>query len=165
MKEHLLTILLSLFIFVTTEVHAQMSVTELTTAQRNSLQEFLSANSQLRFIPETWFDEENLRYARYRWGLGRDFRPYYQSVDFNGDGKMDFALILLNSRMRQLSIVVFNQIPGNTYRVAHIENVGEFHSSLFITHNRGRLMYGVLETSICGIFIPAGRGYIVEPCT
>lgn len=159
-----ITSLLILLLFTTSISKAQLSVSELTESQRNSLQIFLSQNSQYQFIPETWFDEDNLRYARFRWGFGRNFRPYYQRGDFNGDQKMDFAMLLLNTSRRSLHVVVFNQIPGLTYRVVHNEDVGEFHSSLFISQGGGRLFYGVLETEICGSFFPTRNGYIVEAC-
>ena len=146
------------------EASAQRSVREYTAAQRASLQEYLSAHPDDGFIPETWFDEETLRYARDEWGFGRAFKPYYQRADFSEDGRMDFAVVLLNGRTNTLRIVVFDQVAGDTYRVAHIEDLGEFHDAAFISRTGRRLVYGVMETDECGTFVPAGRGYLVEAC-
>jgi hypothetical protein len=150
-------------------VLAQRSVSEYTPAQRAALQSFISRNPSYQFIPETWFDEETLSAARNEWGFGRNFKPYYQTGDFNRDGKRDFAVILLSGRNaddqnRGTYVVVFNGVRGNTYRVAHIERE-EFSTALFINTSRNRLHVGIMETDSVGCFVPAGRGYIVEPCS
>jgi hypothetical protein len=147
---------------------AQRSVSEYTPAQRAALQSFISRNPSYQFIPETRFDAETLSAARNQWGFGRNFKPYYQTGDFNRDGRGDFAVILLSGRNvddpnRGLHVVVFNGVQGNTYRVAHIERE-EFSTALFINTRRNRLHVGIMETDSVGCFVPAGRGYIVEPC-
>lgn len=146
----------------------QRSVTEYTPAQRAALQAFLARNPTYQFIPETLFDAETLSSARNEWGFGRNFRPYYQTGDFNRDGRQDFAVVLLTGRNaadsnRRMHVVIFNGARGNTYRVAHIEHE-EFSTALFISTNRRGLYVGVMETDSTGCFRTAGRGYIVEPC-
>lgn len=147
---------------------AQRSASEYTPAQRAAVQSFLSRNPSYQFIPETWFDAETLSAARNQWGFGRNFKPYYQTGDFNGDGRQDFAVILLWGRSaddpnRGMHVVVFNGARGNTYRVAHIERE-EFSTALFINARRNRLQMGIMETDSVECFVPAGRGYIIEPC-
>ena len=147
---------------------AQRSVSEYTPAQRAALQSFISRNPSYQFIPETRFDAETLSAARNQWGFGRNFKPYYQTGDFNRDGRQDFAVILLSGRNaddpnRGMHVVVFNGARGNTYRVAHIERE-EFSTALFINTSRNRLHVGIMETDSAGCFVPRGRGYIVEPC-
>ena len=102
------------------------------------------------------------------WGFGRNFKPYYQTGDFNRDGIRDFAVILLTGRNVNdpnsgMHVVVFNGVKGGKYRVAHIEHE-EFSTALFINTSRNKLYVGVMETDSAGCFVPAGRGYIVEPC-
>lgn len=148
--------------------NAQRSVSEYTPAQRAALQEFISKNSTYQFIPETWFDENTLATARKDWGFGKNFRPYYQASDFNGDRLPDFAVILLTGKSTSdpnsgMHVVVFNGVRGGRYRQAHIEHE-DFSTALFINTARKRLHVGVMETDSLGCFVPAGRGYIVEPC-
>src|SRR6266404_7003229 len=77
---------------------AQRSVTEYTPAQRAALERFLSRNPGYQFIPETWFDEAVLKSAKNDWGIGKNFKPYFQEGDFNRDGLRDFAVILLTGK-------------------------------------------------------------------
>ncbi len=147
---------------------AQRSVTEYTPAQRAALQAFIDKNPSYQFIPETWFEEDTLKAARIEWGFGRNFKPYYQTGDFNRDGIRDFAVILLtgknvNDPNSGMHVVVFNGAKGGKYRVAHIEHE-EFSTAVFISTNRNKLYVGVMETDSAECFVPAGRGYIVEPC-
>ena len=147
---------------------AQRSVTEYTPAQRVALQEFISKNPGYQFIPETWVEEDTLRAARIEWGFGRRFKPYYQVGDFNRDRLPDFAVVLLTGRSADdpnggLHVVIFNGVKGGRYRVAHVEHE-EFNTATFINVGGGRLYVGVFETDSAGCFVPAGRGYIVEPC-
>lgn len=147
---------------------AQRSVTEYTPAQRAALQEFISKTPGYQFIPETWVEEDTLRAARIEWGFGRHFKPYYQVGDFNRDRLPDFAVILLTGKTVDdpnsgLHVVIFNGVKGGRYRVAHVEHE-DFSTATFINIGSGRLYVGVFETDSAGCFVPAGRGYIVEPC-
>lgn len=148
---------------------AQRSVSEYTPAHRAAFRSFISRNPSYEFIPETRFDTRTLSAARNEWGFGRNFKPYYQTGDFNRDGRRDFALVLLvagrnsNSRNNGMRVVIFNGVRGNRYRVAHIERV-DYSTALFINTNRNGLHVGVMETDSTGCFAPAGRGYTVEPC-
>lgn len=146
----------------------QLSVTEYTPAQRAALQECILKNPNYKFIPDTWFDEDTLKSARNDWGFGKNFKPYYQIGDFNRDGLRDFAVILLTGKNTEdpksgMHVIVFNGVRGNRYRVAHMENE-DFNTEAFIRFNGKRLYVGVMETDSVGCFVPAGRGYIVEPC-
>lgn len=146
----------------------QKSVTEYTPAQRAALQAFIAKNSTYQFMPETWFEEATLKSARTESVFGKSFKPYYQTGDFNRDGKRDFAVILLTGKnvsdpKSGMHVVVFNGSKGGSYRVAHIEHE-DFSTALFIGVNRNTLYVGVMETDSTGCFVPAGRGYIVEPC-
>lgn len=166
MKRIFLLLLLSFT--ATAAPGAQRSVTEYTPAQRAALQEFISKNTGYQFIPDTWFEEDTLKAARNEWGFGENFKPYYQVGDFNRDGLRDFAVILLTGKNAEdpksgMHVVVFNGVRGDKYRVAHVEHE-DFNTATFISIGGKRLYVGVMETDSAGCFIPAGRGYIVEPC-
>lgn len=157
-----------LLVVLAPPVLAQKSVTEYTPAQRAALQAFIAKNPKYRFIPETWFEAETLTAARAEWGFGRNFKPYYQNGDFNRDGLRDFAVILLSGKNADdpdngMHVVVFNGAKGGLYRVAHVEHE-DFSTALFISVSRHTLYVGIMETDSAGCFVPAGRGYIVEPC-
>ena len=163
--KHLFALLL---LAIPTAAMAQRSVSEYTPAQRAAIQSFIAKNPTYQFIPETWFEEETLLAARNEWGFGKNFKPYYQAGDFNHDRIRDFAVVLLTGKNTNdpnsgMHVVVFNGVRGNTYRVAHIERE-EFNTALFINIGGKQLYVGVMETDSTGCFVPAGRGYIVEPC-
>ncbi|MGH9901199.1 MAG: hypothetical protein ACRD68_05090 [Pyrinomonadaceae bacterium] len=158
---------LSFLVFPPTAT-AQKSMSEYTSAQRAALQSFIAKNPAYRFIPEAWFEEETLKAARSEWGFGKNFKPYYQTGDFNRDGIRDFAVILLtgknvNDPDRRMHVVVFNGAKGGKYRVARIQHE-EFSTAVFISTNRNKLYVGVMETDSAGCFVPDGRGYKVIPC-
>lgn len=159
---------MALLLIVPCKAAAQKSVTEYTPAQRSALQAFISKNNTYSFIPETWFEEGSLSGARNDWGFGKNFKPYYQTGDFNRDGKLDFAVVLARGKNIEdenwgMGVIVFNQIAGKTYRVAHVEQE-DFSERQFIKADKNVLHVGVLETDSLGCFVPAGNGYIVEPC-
>jgi hypothetical protein len=160
--------LISLLCLCAPPGHAQRSVTEYTSAQRAALQKFIEAHPEYQFIPETWFEADTLAAARNEWGFGKRFRPYYQTGDFNGDRLPDFAVILLTGKDASdpksgMHVVIFNGIRSGGYRVAHVERE-DFSPALFIQTAGKRLWVGIMETDSSGCFIPAGRGYIIEPC-
>jgi hypothetical protein len=161
MRRRILTVLILL---LPTVAVAQKSVTEYTGAQRAALQGFIEKNPSYQFIPETWFDEETLKYARDEGGFGKNFKPYYQTGDFNRDGMRDFAVILLTGKnvddpSSGMHVAVFNQVRGNKYEKAHIEHE-DFSTALFINTSKNKLHVGVMETDSLGCFVPAGRGYM-----
>ena len=162
------TFLAVLVLSLSTAPVSQRSVTEYTPAQRAALQAFIEKNSAYRFIPETWFEEASLKAARSESVFGKSFKPYYQTGDFNRDGKRDFAVILLTGKnvsdpTSGMHVVVFNGSKGGSFRVAHIEHE-DYSTALFIGVDRNTLYVCVMETDSTGCFVPAGRGYIVEPC-
>jgi hypothetical protein len=149
-------------------VVAQKSVTEYPSAQRAALQSFIAKNPKYRFMPEASFDEKTLKAARTEWGFGINFKPYYQTGDFNRDGARDFAVVLLTGKDASdpdsgMHVVVFNGVKAGNYRVAHIERE-DFSTALFINAKRNVLHVGVMETDSAGCFVPVGRGYSVKPC-
>jgi hypothetical protein len=152
------------YIFLSLTSLCQRSTTEFTNMQRVTLQKFISTHNQYHFIPETWFDEATLKAIRYEWGFGKKYKPYFQSNDFNKDGIKDFAVILLNSNKQNFAVVVvFNGLKNGTYKFAHLEKE-EFQSELGLSFQGKQLNVLVFETCNMGCFIPAGKGYIVEPC-
>lgn len=144
------------------------SLSSYTVGQRSALQSFLAANPKCRFLPEGSFNAETLEAARKQWGFGNDFTPYYQVGDFNKDGKLDFAVVLLSGKSTSdpesgMHIVIFNGVAEDKYEAVHVEREA-FNEALFIRSMDTGLYTGIMETGAAGCFVPAGTGYIVEPC-
>jgi len=148
-------------------VSAQHSVTEYSSAQRAAMQSVMDKDSSLAFIPETWFNANSLRYARTdpEMAFGKAFKPYYQVGDFNHDGRKDFAVLLLRGNAPDLGMtaLVFNGTKNGGFRLAHREDE-PFSELRFLKVTEGKLWIGVMESDEAGCFVPAGTGYIVEPC-
>ncbi|MFL5381462.1 MAG: hypothetical protein ACJ8GN_02935 [Longimicrobiaceae bacterium] len=122
-------------------------MSEYTTAQQAVLRTFLAETPSLRFVPETEFDQRELRRIR---ADDRNFKPYYAAGDFTGDGKRDFAVLLRNVREGGVDLVIFNQIPGNTYRVAHTSDMHRRTSETYIiTNANADLCMGSGALGIC----------------
>ncbi len=153
------------FLLSIVNCYAQKSTTEYSSAQRIAIQQFIAGHEEYSFIPETWFDASTLKAVRFEWGFGAKYKPYYQVGDFNKDGIKDFAVILINqnSSAQSCAAVVFNGILGSKYRLAHLE-IEPWQEALGLTLQNKQLNILTFETDNAGCFIPAGKGYIVEPC-
>jgi hypothetical protein len=130
---------------------AQRSMSEYTAAQQAVLSAFLTETPSLRFISESEFDQRELRRHR---AMDRTFKPYYAVGDFTGDGKRDFAVLLRNVNEGGVDLVVFNQVQGNTYRVARTDLMNGPIGETYIISNgnaqRGYMLcWGSGETGIC----------------
>ena len=148
--------------------YCQKSTTEFTNTQRTALQNFVSSHSQYYFIPETEFDKSTLKAIRNEWGFGKNYKPYFNSNDFNKDGIRDFAVVLANSSdtagdNTNAAVVVFNGLKNGSYKFAHIEKI-ELQSELGLSFQDRKLNVLVFETDNINCFITSGKGYKVEPC-
>jgi hypothetical protein len=173
-----LLIAISCVLFVSADLIAQKSLTVLPPAHVSALQDFLTKNTDLEFLSEGRLDRKSL--ASMRKEFGAQLTPYYRAADFNRDGVLDFASILVKKgppsedqgpglatthRYRHsLSVVIFNGQKGGGYRVAHIEKTtGPLVSFLRVTTDRKRRLYfAVYETDEHFILTPSGNGYVVE---
>jgi hypothetical protein len=168
----------SLLLFVPAELLSQKSITGLPRAHATALQEFLTKNTDLEFLAEGRMDQKSL--ASMRKSFGATLTPYYRAGDFNRDGVLDFASILVKKgppsedlgpglatthRYRHnLTVVIFNGQKGGGYRAAFIEKTsGPLVSFLNVTTDkRKRLYFAVYETDEHFVMSPSANGYVVE---
>ena len=175
MKKIVISIL-CLFSFPFT-VAAQKSVSELIPAHASALQEFLTSRPNLDFMSEKSIDPDYLKFMREH--LGPRLTPFYQKGDFNGDGRLDFALILAREGPQEdqgpeiaeshryrypITIVIFNGMKGGAYKAVFVKNItAPLVCFLNTTGGRKkRLYFGITETDESFGMTPAGKGYIVE---
>jgi hypothetical protein len=155
-------------------VAAQKSLSALPPAHASALRGFLRLRPKLKFLSEGRIDPEYLKFIRKHFGA--QFTPFYQQGDFNGDGRQDFAAVLIKDvppedmpgladthRLRfQLSVVVFNGSRSGRFRPAFVKNTKAPLAS-FINTTPGKkpgLYFGVFQTDSEGFTInPSGRGY------
>jgi len=157
-------------------VAAQKSVSELVPAHASALQEFLTSHPKLDFMSENSIDPDYLKFMRETFGAR--LTPFYQKGDFNGDGKLDFALILAREgalenqgpeiaeshRYRYpITIVIFNGMKAGAYKAVFVKNLTAPRVCFLNTTGgkKKRLYFGVAETDESFGMTPAGKGYIV----
>lgn len=155
---------------------AQKSVSDLPRAQAAAVRDFLRRRPKLRFLSENRIDAEYLKSMREY--LGADLRPYYEQADFNGDGRQDFAIILVKDEPPEvqpdlaethrdyykLSVVIFNGRRGGRYSAAFIEETtAPLVCLINVTKGRRKQLYfGVFETDAHGFtVVPTRKGYRV----
>lgn len=131
------TIVVLLLLGLPLSASAQHSISEYTTAQQAALRAFLAETPWLRFVPETEFNQRELRRQR---TSDRNFKPYFAADDFTGDGRRDFAVLLRNVRQGGVDLIVFNQVQGNTYRVAGTDLMNRPTRETYILSNRAHTL-------------------------
>ena len=169
----LITLILLLFI----NGNAQRSVSDLPRLQAAALKQFLTKHDDLQFLSETVCDQDVLKDMRKNFGA--QFRPFYRTGDFNRDGVIDFAMILVKEGgpssdqgaaiaethryLHDVTIVIFNGVAG-TYKAAFVRRTkAPLVCFLNLTsEKKKRLTFGVYESDDGFIITPAGKGYIVE---
>jgi len=166
------------FLLLPAELLAQKSVSELPHAHSSALQEFLTKRPDLKFLSEQEMDRASLQDMRKNFGAR--LTPYYRTGDFNRDGILDFAMILVKEgppsrdlgpdidethrHRHSLTVVIFNGQKRGGYRAAFVKNItGPLVSFLYVTfEKRKQLYFAVYETDEHFIMSPAGNGYVVE---
>lgn len=99
--------------------------------------------------------------------LGKNIHPYYSIGDFNGDGRKDFAVLLIVKGKDEAALAVFNA-PFRKAAPAYFERKFEKMGNMYIAYNymeKNRLYLGVFESDYyCMTLIPKGRKYTYEDC-
>lgn len=137
---------------------------------KSVLVRWLKEKRDLRVATESdCTDKESLGIWRKDWG--KDFNPYYSIGDFNGDGKDDFAVLLVdlkNAEKQSFAIAIFNAPFGNRRAPNYFEEGYTRLGRSYIVYNqvaKRRLYLGVYESDFyCVTFYPKGAGYYFKDC-
>lgn len=143
------------------------SVSYLRAQHRAVLRHWLPSKPELRLAAEKdCLNKEGLKATRQE--NGQNYQPYYAVGDFNGDGKEDFAIALINQgkRARRFGIAIFNG-PFNTRRSSlpnfFAEGVDLSNGGLVVLSGN-RLVAGVFQSDDCVMLRPSGRTYVMKNC-
>jgi hypothetical protein len=134
--------------FVSCHLDAQTSkdnFSHLQPQHRAVLKKWLANRPWLR--PATEDDcEDKANLALMRRDLGRRVHPYYSVADFNGDGRKDFAVLLVVKGKDEVALAVFNA-PFTSPRPAYFERRFEKMGNMYIAYN-----YTISKRWYLGVF-------------
>lgn len=135
-------------------------------AHQTALRTYLQSRPQLRIARTADYPawEENKRYI---WSSYANRNPYYVSADIDRDGVTDFAVVLVNDRVKvapnnpfgfSCSLVVFKGSKDGSYREALFKaNMGSPEGSLlFYDRASNSLAIGLWEGGISQIQVTRG---------
>lgn len=101
------------------------------------------------------------------WGPVRDYHPYVATGDFNGDGAIDFAVMVIDrfKSTKNFALLVFSgPLRSKSTQPAFIQADQEG-DALFFGPPRPkpyRLVVGPFESDNSAILVPRGRTYVLE---
>ncbi len=100
---------------------------------------------------------------------GRNCHPYYAVGDFNGDGKEDFAVALINKHKRKskFAIAVFNGPVGSKSAPSFLDEQWDLSDGGFwvgSVRKGNRLIAGTFQSDDCFVLQPRRRGYVWKDC-
>jgi hypothetical protein len=131
------------------------------------LQRWLTNRPELRpATDEDCKNELGLRDARKN---NKNYHPYYVTGDFNSDGRLDFAVVLIDERKsdeNKAALLVFNgPLSANTTAAYFEDKMDLFGVNLFFFTDRPkpyRLLVGPFNSDSGFILEPRGKGYIAR---
>lgn len=101
--------------------------------------------------------------------FGRGYQPYYAAGDFNGDGREDFAVVLVNRRERSMrfAVAVFNGPfdQSRTHAPAFFAEGIDLNDGGLVVLPGDRLIIGVFQSDNCVVLWPRGGEYVMEDCS
>lgn len=109
-----LIVLLLIFISPAGSISQELSgASHLPRRHRESLQAWLARSPAFRLATEAdCQNKEGLKWMREEYGAS--YRPYYAAGDFNRDGSEDFAVVLVDMRMKKdgYAAAIFNGLAS-----------------------------------------------------
>lgn len=136
---------------------------------REMLLSFLQENPNLRMATtadyKAWDKDK-----KWIWKQYSNRHPYYVSADLNSDGRLDFAVVLIDGNEKinpqdgtffNCSLAIFNQGRDGLYKLAHLERkIGAPSGSvLFYTRSTNSLSVGLWESGATPIHPIRGGNY------
>ena len=138
---------------------------------RAILKRWLMQRPQLRVASDEACGRCEQELANQRRLSGEDYHPYYAVGDFNGDGKKDFAVALIEleenaeGRIEQkFAVAVFNApFRGRNVKPAFFKDELNLRDGgLFFGPSDHRLSIGLFTNDQRLTLVPRGRGYIAQ---
>jgi hypothetical protein len=140
----------------------------LTPAQSDVLAQWLQTHPGFRSATDADCDCA-ASIANEKTGYGRvedavpDYHPYTATGDFNHDGRVDFAVILIdmNKSRKLFALVIFNgPLIRSVLRPAlFVRNLDLKHAGLSVSRSDSELIFGPFESDDVWIVQPRGKSY------
>jgi hypothetical protein len=167
---------LLLLLILTVSTHAQTKElpSYISPQHRIVLQQWLKREPDLRVATDADCGQCANDIANQRRLSGADYHPYYVVGDFNGDGRQDFAVALIEmeadaeGRINQKFVVAVFNAPFSRRRVEPAffkDNLNLRDGGLFFGPPRqrpDRLFIGLFTTDTGLTLIPRGRKYVAK---
>ena len=140
--------------------------------EKKALSSWLDKHTELRLAIDSDCECEDMIEQMNEWTSHHGYKeityhPYYVAGDFNGDGRRDFAVVLvhLGEKVGRYEIAIFNGTanPGKVNGPAYLlKGLDLEHQGLFYGPPRPQpwvLMFGPFETELDFGFVPKGDTY------
>lgn len=135
---------------------------------RSVVEKWLAGKPGLRLATEAdCVNESGL--AAIRKEDDKNYQPYYAVGDFNGDGKQDLAVALINKRLRKdnFAIAIFHGPLKANSAPAFIGSWFDLSTgglSVDASSKRNRLKAGVFDSDDCWVLQWRGKSYSAKYC-
>jgi len=165
-------ILLLILVFWPGRVNAQQKDTTsyIRPEHREVVERWLARRPDLRLATDADTNQDGL--AQTCKEKGKNYHPYYAVGDFNGDGKEDFAVALINKHKRKwkFAIAVFNGPMGTKRAPSFLDERSDLSDGGFwvgSVRKGNRLIAGTFQSDDCIMLQPSRtrrKGYVWKNC-
>jgi hypothetical protein len=150
------------------EAQQKGNASHLRSEHKELVESWLAQRTDLRLATESdCVNKSGL--AAMRRERGRNYQPYYAVGDFNGDGKQDFAVALINTRKRRwkFAVAVFNGPVVSKSAPSFLDEQSDLSDGGFWVGSvakGNRLIAGTFESDNCIVLTPKRNGYAWKNC-